>query len=171
MFQNLRQGNTIYVLDKSDSPTLKMGQVLRVGTPMPSYQTQQPGVMNGFQAKYELTVHAKVDGQEGDLAHLPADQTVHDYGNMIVADSREAMITAVDAMKQQSLQLLESVDHHKKVVAACDEIFKSLNPSFAKEQARDEALKDLNDRLESFEKKFGSALTNIEKMLSGKGAK
>lgn len=170
MFQNLRPGNTIYILDKAEKPTLKMGQVLKVGTPLPVYNPQQPGILNGFQAKYELTIHARVDDTEGDLAHLPATENTHDYGNMLVTDSREAMITAVDAMRQQSKQLLDSVEHHKEVMAACDELFKELNPSFAKEQERDEALKDLNDRFDNFEKKFGSALTNIEKMLS-KGTK
>lgn len=167
MFQNLRQGNQIYILEKSkEGLTIKVGQVVKVGTPTAVYNTQTSGILAGFPPKMEIAIRANVDGQEGDFGHLLTDESVHDYGSMIVADSKESALSVVDTQKQQSLQELGRKEYNEKNVKACDEIFKMLNPEFAKEQARDEALKDLNDRFNDFEKRMGNTLTNIEKLLS-----
>lgn len=170
MFQNLRQGNQIYILEKGEKPSLKIGQVLKVGSPTAVYNTQTTGIMNGFQPKMEIVVRANVDGTEGDFAHLYTDESVHDYGNMVVTDSREAMLSEVDSLKQKSQQEIDRLEYNKSVVASCGEIFKVLNPRYAKEQERDEAIKDLNSRFDNFEKRMGTTLSNIEKLLS-KGTK
>lgn len=163
MFQNLRQGNTLYILDKSDVPVLKMGQVVNVGQPTAVYNTKTAGLTMGLQPKMELTIRAKVDDKEGDFSHLPADMTVHDYGNMIVTDNREAMLSEVDSLKQGAVQILESVERSKATIAACDEMFKVLNPSFAKEMARDEAIGNLNERLNGIESTMSQMLKLLNK--------
>lgn len=171
MFQTLRQGSQIYVLEKSkEGLTMKVGQVVKVGTPTAVYNSQTNGILAGFPPKMEFTIRASVDGQEGDFGHLLTDESVHDYGSMIVADSKESAISVVDTQKHQSLQELGRTEFNEKNVKACDEIFKALNPEFAKEQARDEALKDLNNRFNDFEQRMGDTLSNIEKLLA-KGAK
>ena len=166
MFQNLRQGNTLYVIDKSGVPALKLGQVLATGNPTPVYSTQTAGLTLGMQPKMEVLVRAKVDDKEGEFPHLPADQNVHDYGTMVVTDSREAALSEVDAIKQNAKAVLDSVAHNEATVAACDEMFKVLNPSYAKEKERDEAISSLSERLDNFEKRMGQTLGNIEKLLS-----
>lgn len=162
MFQNLRQGNTLYVIDKSGVVTLKVGQIVSVGNPTPVYNTQTAGLTIGIQPKMEVLVRAKVDDKEGDFPNLPADRNVHDYGTMVVTDSREAALSEVDAIKQCAQGVLDSVPHNEATIAACDEIFKALNPSYAKEQERDAAISSLSQRLDGFEK----TLVNIEKLLS-----
>lgn len=164
MFQNLRQGNTLYILEKSETPTLKMGEVVSVGAPTPVYNTQTAGLTMGFQPKMEMSVRAKVDDKEGDFAHLPTDQSVHDYGTMIVTDGREAMLSEVDAMKQRSRHILETVDYHKEVVEACEDMCKKLNPNYAKERERDEAIDTLNERMSGIEEE----LSKVVKLLTKK---
>lgn len=164
MFQNLRQGNTLYILEKSETPILKLGEVINVGTPTPVYNTQTAGLTMGFQPKMEVLVRAKVDDKEGDFAHLPTDQSVHDYGTMIVTDSREAMLSEVDSMKQRSQHILDTVDYHKEVVDACDGMFKTLNPNYAKERERDEAIDTLNERMSGIEEE----LSKVVKLLTKK---
>lgn len=166
MFQQLRQGNQIYIMEKGDNPSIKVGQVVRVGTPTTVFNTQTSGIMAGFPPKMELTIRANVEGTEGDFAHLLTDETSHDYGNMVVADSREAMLTVVDSVKMQSQQELDRTDYNNMVVEKCKEFYKILNPEYAKEQARDEAIQDLNSRFDDFEKRMGATLGNIEKLLS-----
>lgn len=164
MFQELRQGSTIYVLDKSENPSLKMGQVLNVGVPAPVYNTQTAGITMGMQPRMEITVRAKVDGTDGDFAHLPATAGVHDYGTMIVADSREAMLSEVDTMKQRAQQELDRKEKNEAIVAACNDMFKTLNPSYAKEAERDEAIVSLNSRLDGIE----STMSQVLKLLNKK---
>lgn len=163
MFQELRQGSTIYVLEKSEKPTLKMGQVINVGQPTPVYNTQTAGITMGMQPRMEITIRAKVDGTDGDFSHLPASSGVHDYGNMVVADSREGMLSEVDVMKQRAQQELDRREKNEAIVAACNEMFKSLNPSYAKEAERDEAITNLNSRLNGIEDAMSQILERLNK--------
>lgn len=87
-----------------------------------------------------------------------------DYGNMIVADSRETMLSEVDAMKQRAQEVLDSVDKNKSTIAACESMFKVLNPNFAKEAERDAEIKNLSGRLDGIE----ASLSQITKLLNKK---
>lgn len=162
MFQNLRQGNTIYVIDKSGVPSLKLGQVVSVSNPTPVYNNTTP-ITIGLQAKTEVLVRAKVDDKEGDFPHLPSDQNVHDYGNMVVTDSREAALSEIEALKQFSQSVIDSVPHHEESIIACEEIAKSLNPNYAKEKERDEAIGKLSGRLDGIEENMAQILKLLNK--------
>ena len=164
MFQNLRQGSVLYVLEKSEKPVLKMGEVVSVGAPTPMYNTQTAGLTMGFQPTMEVVVRAKVDGKEGDFPHLPATNGVHDYGNMVVTDSREAMLGEVDTLKRTAENVLASVERNENVVSECDTILKSLNPDYAKAKERDEAISNLNNRLDGIE----STMSQVLKLLNKK---
>ncbi len=169
MFSQLRQGGQIYILEKGESKlTLKIGQIVNTGTPTPVHTTQTVGLTYGFQPNMEMVIRANVDGTEGDFPHLPCDKCSHDYGNMIICDSRECALSEVDAINQRSTQIIDPVNikNLRSIVASCKDIFKVLNPNFAKEEARDEAINLLNERLDNFEKRVGQSLGNIEKFLS-----
>lgn len=43
MFSGLRTNSIFYVLDKSNEPTLQIGQVVSVSNPQPKFPTYQPG--------------------------------------------------------------------------------------------------------------------------------
>ncbi len=156
MFQNLRPGNTLYIIERNDVPTLKTGQVVNVSAPLPVYGS-------GFQAQYEITLRAKVGDKEGDFAHLPSSGGTHDYGNMIVADSRESLLSALDNIEQIADGELSREAQNKATKAACVEIRKSLNPSFAKEQERDKAIEKLSGRLDGIEDNMSQILKLLNK--------
>lgn len=166
MFQNLRENDAIYVIDKSGVPSLKIGQVKNVGKPMPATPTQTAGLMMGLNQQFEITIRAKVDGQEGDFGHLLTTETVHDYGNMVIAESREVALSEIDKIRMKSQGELDRHDINEQTILSCEEMSKTLNPTYAKEKERDEAISALSTRLDSFEKRMGQALGNIEKLLS-----
>lgn len=161
MFQNLRQGNTLYVLEKGKTPELRIAQVTNVSQQMPRYNTT-PTVGIGLNADMVVDVKAKAGEQDYEFKQLSCNKSVESYGNAVVSDNREAMLSEVDAMRQMSQQIIDSVDYHKKVIEATTDMLKTLNPNFAKEQERDEAIKDLYRKMDS----FGATLGNIEKLLS-----
>lgn len=163
MFQSLRPNDTIYILDKADVPSLRTGQVVNVSAPTPVYNTQTIGVTMGMQTTKEVLVRAKVDEKEGDFAHLPAEGTVKDYGNMIVTDSREAMLSEVDKIRMNAQNELNREELNKSTVSACDEMFKTLNPNYAKELERDQAIDNLNSRLNGIENSMSQILKLLNK--------
>lgn len=162
MFLNLRQGSTIYILDKSDKiPVLKTGQVVSVGNLTPTYNAQ-PNLMTGFQQKMEVSIRAKVDGVEGEFSHLPTDQSTYNYGNMVVTDSQEAMLSEVECVCREARQRLDNRESDEKTIDACGEMYKVLNPHYAKEKERDDELKSFSNRLDGIE----SSMEKILKLLN-----
>lgn len=166
MFQNLRENDAVYVIDKSGVPCLKIGQVKNVSRPMPATPTQTSGLMMGMNQQLEITLRAVVDEKEGDFPHLPTMATVHDYGNMLIAESREAALSEIDKIRMKSQGELDRQDINEQTVAACEEMSKALNPTYAKEKERDAAISSLGGRLDNIESmlsKFMEQLNNNKK--------
>lgn len=164
MFQNLKANDALYIIDKSGVPSLKIGQVVNVGKPMPAAPVQTPGLMLGLNQQFQITIRAKIDGQEGDFGQLLTSESVHDYGNMIITDSRESLLSEIDKIRMKSQGELDRHDLNEKTVAACEEMSKTLNPEYAKEKERDEAISSLGGRLDSIE----SMLTQFMEQLNNK---
>jgi hypothetical protein len=155
MFKNLKVNDALYVIDKSGVPSLKIGQVVSVGKPMPAAPVQTPGLMLGMNQQFQITIRAKIDGQEGDFNQLLTTESVHDYGNMLITDNRESLLSEIDKIRMKSQGELDRHNINEQTVVACEEMSKTLNPEYAKEKERDEAISNLGGRLD-----------NIESMLS-----
>lgn len=164
MFQNLRQGDAIYIIDKANVPFLKMGMVVSTGAPIAVAPTTTNGLLMGLNQQMEITVRANVDGQEGDFSHLLTTENVHDYGNMVVTDSRESALSEIDKIRLKAQGELDRKDVNVATVEACEEMSKTLNPTYAKEKERDEAIDNLSDRLDGIE----GAMEKILKLLNKK---
>lgn len=169
MFSSVRQGTTIYVLDKNGVPSLKIGQVVSFGTPVPKFKTNTPGVGIGMNTEMVIDLKVRCGDQDFDFKQLPCSQSVADYGNAIVSDSREAMLSEVDNVKRKSEDELARTDYNNNVLSACDGIFRELNPGYAKDKERDEAIQNLNERFSNLEQQMSSWFSNIEKSLSKGG--
>ena len=72
------------------------------------------------------------------------------------------MIQEVDAMLTNSKAIINSVEQHKVNVEACEEILKELNPVYAKEQQRDEAIDSISGRMDRME----DVLARLESILT-----
>lgn len=164
MFQNLRENDTIYVIDKSGVPSLRIGKVKSVGKPIPATPTQTAGIMIGMNPQFQITIRANIDGQEGDFNQLLTTESVHDYGNMLIIDNRESLLSEIDKMRMKSQGELDRHDLNEKTVAACEEMSRTVNPEYAKEKERDEAISNLGGRLDNIE----SMLTKFMERLNNK---
>lgn len=161
MFQGLRQNSIFYVLDKSDEPTLKIGQVVSVSNPQPKFPTYQPGQFNAQPMETTVDVKVKMQDGEAEFKQLPSNGQIANSGNVVVAESREAMIAEVEAMLRHSREVLASKDYHEKVVASCESMLGVLNPQIAKEKAQEQKISQLESKVCGME----GTLSNIESML------
>jgi hypothetical protein len=161
MFQNLKVNDALYVIDKSGVPSLKIGQVVSVGKPMPATPVQTPGLMLGLNQQYQISIRAKVDGQEGDFSQLLTTESVHDYGNMLITDSRESLLSEIDKIRMKSQGELDRQQVNEQTVVACEEMSKTLNPEYAKEKERDEAISSLGGRLDNIESMLSKFMEQI----------
>lgn len=151
MFSALRQGALLYILEKGETPTIKIGQVEGVTQPRFSPQT-------GFGSTI-VDIAVKVDNERKDFVGVPSTLSIHGQGNYVISENREAMVSEVNGMLQTSKQVVENIDYHRNVVKACEDILKQLNPDYAKQQERD-------DTLDSLKSEVGSLKEDMNKILN-----
>lgn len=162
MFSGLRQGSTLYILDKSAEPKVVTGYVQKISAPHPMYKTFNPAVSFGTNMQTVVDIVVKIDNEEKEFVGVPSINTIHSYGDYVLCENKEGMISEVDAMMQNSKNILASIDQHKTNIDACEKILKELNPVYAKEQERDEAIESLTKQMNNMQ----GMLTRLEAMLA-----
>ncbi|MDD6210542.1 MAG: hypothetical protein PUB21_08060 [Bacteroidales bacterium] len=133
MFQSLRQGNPFYILRKGENPRCDVGSIVSVSAPVQKF---------------------------------PANQAIADFSasgsNVVVSGSRDAINSEIEAMLSNSRQVVESVGYHENVIAGCEDMLKSINPSFAKERKQEEEIVQLKSEISGVK----GDLSDIKGMLS-----
>lgn len=155
MFSALRQGSVLYILEKGETPTLKVGQITGV---------TQPNYSNNFLiGGSTMDINVKVGDQVLDFRNVPSTQSVATYNNTVIAETKELMSNEVDNMLQSSRSIVDSVSYHNNVISACENILRDLNPRFAKEKERDEDISNLKSKIGGIETKMDKILTLLSK--------
>lgn len=151
MFSGLRQGTALYVLDKSEEPKVVTGYVERVSAPHPMYQSYNPNVSFGANLQTAVDIVLKVRDDRKEFVGIPSTASIHSYGDYVISESKDSMIQEVNAMMANSKSILANVEQHKSNITACEKILKELNPVYAKEQERDEAIDTLTKQVNSMQ--------------------
>ena len=147
MFSNLRNNSQIFVLHRDNTPYVEIGQVVSVSQPRPKYQN------NNFIAPQEQVVDivANVNGNNITLQSLPANLDVADQGtingSLFITTSKDAMNSEINSMRQKSLSIINSIDHHKKVIQDCEILLQNLNPEFAEQKQQKQEIDILNSQM------------------------
>ena len=160
MFSTLRKGAIIYILDRANEPEVKVGYVDNVTLPRPMYPTFNPAVSLGTNMQRVVDITVRI-GEEKKEFSVPSDLSIHTYGDYTISESKEAMISEVDSLLQNSKDVLNSIDKHKKAVDAYENILKTLNPVYAKEQERDSTIDKLTQQVNGMQ----STLSRLESLL------
>lgn len=155
MFSALRQGSVVYILEKGENPVLKIGQVVSIT--QPNYSSNF--LMNGS----TIDINVKVNNQNMDFKNVPASQSVVNYNNAVITETKELMSNEVDNMLQSSRSIVDSVTYHNNIITSCESILKELNPRFAKEKERDEDINNLKDKMGGIESKMDKILVLLQK--------
>lgn len=144
MFQSLRPNNQIFILHK-DKSILEVGSVVSVSMPTPKYPVPQFGQPQ----EMVVDVVAKVNNQDVTYQKLPANLDIADFGNngIVVADNKLAMNSEIMSLKQKSVDTLNSVEYHQRVIASCDKMLSDLNPEFAEKQQQQAEINELKTQV------------------------
>lgn len=160
MFSTLRKGSPIYILDRTSAPEVKLGYIENVSIPRPMYPTYNPQVSLGTNMQMVVDLNVRIDNETKEFC-VPSNLSLHTYGDYTLSENKEAMISEVDSLLQNSKDVLDSVDKHKEAISAYEKILKNLNPVYAKEQERDVAIGNLSQRVDSIQ----SSLDRLEELL------
>ena len=149
MFQSLRVNSPIYILHKEGAPYVETGSVISVSNPMPKFPMPNAPMQSFGGAEMVVDVVVSVNGQQMTFSKLPANKDVEDsiINKMTITTSREAMNAEVSALKQRSIDLVNSVEYHQNVILGCDKILETLNPEFGEKVRRDKEIADLRGQV------------------------
>lgn len=153
MFSALNQNSVIYILDKSESPKLKIGEVVGVSSPRANYSTNYQG------STVDLKV--KIDGSIHEYNQIPSSYSLVTYNNgkITLSETKQALCGEVESMLTNSRQIVDNIDVYKQNIIDCENILKELNPQFAKD-------KENEDRLNNLEQKFVGVENKIDKLIT-----
>lgn len=144
MFSILNQGSTIYILDKSNKPEYKIGEVMAVSQPKPNYS---PNFMNNSST---VDLKIKIDDEVKEFNSIPSAASMVSYGNgkIILSETKQNIQNEVEVLLQNSKNIIENIDTYRENITQCENILKQLNPQFAKDKERDSRLDLLEDKLD-----------------------
>lgn len=162
MFSNLRTNSQIYILHKEASPYVEVGTVMNVSQPVPKFP------MNNFMNQQELIVDVtvKINDSTVTLQKLPANLDIADQGingNMVITTSREAMNSEVEALRQKSMGILNSVEYHQKVVQDCEILLQRLNPEFAEQRQQKQEIDTLKAQMSEMMSDMKDLMAQLKK--------
>ena len=149
MFQTLRVNSPIYILHKEGAPYVEQGVVVSVSNPIHKFPMPNTPMQHFGQAEMVVDVVANVNGQQMTFQKLSANKDIEDslINKLTIATNRDAMNAEVSALKQRSIDHINSVDYHQSVILGCDKILETLNPEFGEKVRRDKEIADLRGQV------------------------
>ena len=157
MFSALNQGSLLYILDKTDQPKSKIGQITGISQPKIDY-SQQYG---GFNSPSTIDLKVNIDGSTYEYNSIPSSNSIVTYNNgkVTISETKQGLQSEVETILQNSRQIVEKIDTYKQNIIDCENILKELNPQFAKDKERDA-------RLNSLEERFGGVEDRLDKIIN-----
>ena len=163
MFQSVRPNSPIYVLHKGDNPRLETGYVVNQPIPKPKYQ-----MPHTFGQPQEMIVDLviKLNDVTVNMNSIPAQLDIADsYSNgesLVISDSREAMNSEILSLKQKSVDILNSVNYHKSLIASYEKLLSDFNPEMAEKQAQQQEISELRNQMNEMSKNMALLIEQLK---------
>ncbi len=166
-FNSLGQGSAFYVLNKAGKPTLLVGTIKSRTQPQAKYQaTAVPNAFNGANIQQVINITATIDGKDETFTEIPVNVEVAQSGDKIFTGSRDAMISVVDGLINQSKKILSDVEYHKTMIEEGDKILEVLNPKYAEEKKQAKTIADLEKGYSDISKRFAKVESDQAQILA-----
>lgn len=158
MFSALNQGSIIYILDKTERPKFKVGEIVSISQPKVDYNST--GQFGQYQAT-TVDIKVNIDGNTYEYNSIPSSYSIITYNNgkITLSETKQGLQSEVESILQNSKQIVDKINIYKQNITDCENILKELNPQFAKDKERDE-------RLNSLEERFGGVEDRLDKIIN-----
>ena len=137
-----------------------------------------PTAFNGTNIQQVINITATIDGRDETFTDIPFNVEVAQSGDKIFSGSRDAMISVVDNLINQSKKALNEVEYHRTMISEGDKILEVLNPKYAEEKKQAKTINELQQGYSSLNKKFdkiesdnGKIMSMLTELLGKKSAK
>lgn len=151
MFSDLKKGFQVHTLDTNTVPKYELGRVVAVSEPR--YLPPQPGQYQTMQTRVvDLTV--ELTGETKTYT-VPESQNVAKAMGITLSTSIDPIMNELNAIKNTSQEIIDSVDTHRAKIEACESILEEVNPAFKQTREQDRKIAGIenkvNDLTDSFE--------------------
>lgn len=147
-FKELKQGYSVYILDK-ENMCVKNAKVVNMSTPHIDKRNYELGVA--------LVVDVALDVNGTVTTYTFKEDTETGYvQSTVITTDKQNIIREVEAIKSQSEEALSQVDTHKERLQKCNDILVEFNPAVKEKQAIDARFGKLE-----------SSMDELKSMLSG----
>lgn len=143
MFSALTQNSILYILDLKNDPKVLTCPIEKVSIPRPKY--------NGFNPNMETVVDitALVNGERREFKSVP-NTSVANFGDdaFVLAENKDSLNSYINAMLQNSKNIINSYDKHVKLVELYEQAQQELNPDIKANAEKDKVIKDLQEQIQ-----------------------
>lgn len=155
MFSGLSQGNLIHILDKTNRPVLKIGEIVGVSYPDNNYNFTTIKPENKV-----VDIKVKIDNDVVTYQSIPSNYSVVSYNNgqVIISENKQGLQNEVESLLRSNQNIVNNIDTYKQNVIDYENILKDLNPGFAKDKERD-------NKIEALEAQVGDISGKLDKIL------
>lgn len=158
MFSNLSQNSILYILDLKGDNKILTGPIEKISPPRPRY--------NNFNPNMEMVVDitAIIKGEKREFKNVPNSNIVN-FGeeSFVLAESKETLSSYITAMLNNSKNIVDSVDKHKKLITDYECALEELNPEVKANAEKDKAIKTLQDQVSSLQDNINKILNLMAK--------
>lgn len=127
MFSNLLPNSQLYIFDLNGEKKIINGSVTFVSIPRPKF--------SGFNTAYEyiVDIKANIAGETREFKDVP-NSSVATFNDFILAENKDVLISYLTTNKQNSQNIIDSVDKHKKLIEMYDLGLAELTPESKSEK-------------------------------------
>lgn len=152
-FNTIGKGSTFYILrEGEETPVLEIGTVKE--------KTAKPPVMqygmNNQAPLIDITV--TVDGSDRVVPELPVNVEIAQRGKETYTGSSECIFQAIDGMIARSRTNLERATYDRTVLVEGEKMKELINPRYAETKQQARTIKDLQERVDSQDRKLDQIL-------------
>lgn len=170
MFQGLHQGSPFYVLSKAD-PKIDIGEVVSVSNPVPQYPTSfNP---SSYAPTNVVDIVVKIGDEQVNFNKLRADLSIADTNNgmVVVSDSREAIISEIEAFEKSNQKNLDKVPYWEHVREECPNMIALLSPQSRREAEQAAEIEGIKNQLSGMGERFDKLENLLTKALKAGSSK
>lgn len=163
LFKDLKPGYPVYMLIKEDGIKSVLGKVINVSKPY--LPTMQQGQMNAaYTAQMGVDVTIEAEGKTKTY-FIPETLSVTytNNNNIVISTDKEGILKDVEATKNQSLEIVNSVEKHKTIVEGCDRILEEWNPAFAEKKEQEKRISGLENEVKGLSKMLADFINEFKK--------
>lgn len=142
---------------------MEIGTIVSVTSPTPQF---------GLPQTMTVDLMIKVGDKTGPFPRVPAHADVDEYKNngvptpYVLATNKDSMNAEVNRLREQAVGVINSVDYNRQVIAACDEMLKTLNPEYAAKQRQEAEIAELKSQLATQQAQMATQQSQMAELIA-----